>query len=175
MARGAHRIQEELLNRVGTPQAVAREALVRLREKANWSQSELARRVSTTPTQIRKLENGDLNISLEWMDRLARAFGVTMSAFLAPHEVAIDADGATHEILTLIRDLPDAERVSLIRAAKGVMDVAQRLSADQSGVALVGSPAMAQEVARTWQEMDERQRSHASEMMRAARQLAPQT
>lgn len=177
MAGGTSRIHDLVLNRQTTPQDVARSALVRLREAkengAGWNQSELARRVGTTPTQIRKLENGDLNISLEWMDRLARAMGVKMSAFLAPDQIDIPADSHTSAILAIVQELPPTQRVSLVRAAVEVMGAARSLSAEQSGVALQGSPAVAAEVARAWQGMDERQRRNAAELMQAAGQMAP--
>lgn len=44
----------------------------------HWSLEKLGERAGTTRQQIYKLENGELRLSQEWMERLAKAFGGDM-------------------------------------------------------------------------------------------------
>jgi len=46
-----------------------------LRLARRWSLERLGERAGTTRQQIYKLENGELRLSHEWMERIARAFG----------------------------------------------------------------------------------------------------
>jgi phage repressor protein C with HTH and peptisase S24 domain len=45
-----------------------------------WSLEKLGERAGTTRQQIYKLENGELRLSQEWMERIAKAFGDGMRA-----------------------------------------------------------------------------------------------
>lgn len=56
--------------------------------------SELARRVGTSPSQINKLEKGGVRLTVEWMERLARAIECR------PVELMIDAPRAATHINT---------------------------------------------------------------------------
>jgi len=48
--------------------------IIKLRKENGWTQAELARRLGTTQSFISRLENGE-NISLEYLDHLARSVG----------------------------------------------------------------------------------------------------
>lgn len=52
-----------------------RNRIKELRLVRNWSLEKLGQRADTTRQQIYKLENGELRLSQEWMERLAKAFG----------------------------------------------------------------------------------------------------
>ena len=54
------------------------------REKKGWSQSELAERCNTTNQQISRLEAGQRELTLSWMERLGRALGVNPVHILPP-------------------------------------------------------------------------------------------
>lgn len=47
-----------------------------LRTQRGWKRPELARRMNTTPQQVERLEKGWRNLTLDWIDRAAGAFGV---------------------------------------------------------------------------------------------------
>lgn len=59
-----------------------------LRDKRDWSQAELARRAGTTQPTINRLETGEAQLTVEWMRRLAQAFGVPPIDLLATAVVA---------------------------------------------------------------------------------------
>jgi len=150
---------------------IARNRLAQLREDRGWSYSELARRVGTTPTQIRKLETGVLNISLSWMQRLARALEQPMSAFLAPEEVNLSIDAETHSVMTVMAGLAQDERQMVLDAAKQVLALARRMARDRSGVALVGSEGLGERVAAKWDGWSDGQRQRAVDLLMAAEGL----
>lgn len=50
----------------------------RLREEKGISQRELARRIKTNNTQIRRIENGGVNSSINMLRKLAKEFDVTI-------------------------------------------------------------------------------------------------
>jgi transcriptional regulator with XRE-family HTH domain len=141
-----------------SPELAARTAMTRLREERGWNHSELARQVGTSPTQIRKLENGDLNISLVWMRRLAAAFGVKMSAFLPPDEIEFAADDATREVIDLVRDMVAAERRHLLGSARELMLLARHIARRETGARLAGNAELADDFAAHWDRWDDHQR-----------------
>lgn len=51
--------------------------IARFREDRGWSRPTLAKRMNTSPQQIERLEKGQRQLTLEWMNRAAQAFGVT--------------------------------------------------------------------------------------------------
>jgi transcriptional regulator with XRE-family HTH domain len=54
----------------------------RLRTDKNWTQEKLAVRSNLSPDYVNKLEMGRVNISLDSMDRLARALKLHVSELL---------------------------------------------------------------------------------------------
>lgn len=66
------------------------------RQARHWSLAKLGTRAGTTRQQIYKLENGELRLSHEWMERLAKAFGDGMrAADLLPDQDEKKTDGGT--------------------------------------------------------------------------------
>jgi ribosome-binding protein aMBF1 (putative translation factor) len=51
------------------------EQLIRLRNTYGLSQAQLAEKLNTTQAVISRIENGTVNIGIDFVDRLARAFG----------------------------------------------------------------------------------------------------
>jgi len=49
--------------------------LIKLRNSYNLSQAELAKKLNTTQAVISRIENGTVNIGIDFLDRLAKAFG----------------------------------------------------------------------------------------------------
>lgn len=52
------------------------------RERAGWSQAELARRAGTTTNTVARIERGELEPSLSMADRLAEALGVRVDTLI---------------------------------------------------------------------------------------------
>ena len=48
--------------------------LIRLRNTYNLSQAELAKKIGTTQAVISRIENGTVNIGIDFIDRIARVF-----------------------------------------------------------------------------------------------------
>jgi ribosome-binding protein aMBF1 (putative translation factor) len=51
------------------------EQLIHLRNTYGLSQAQLAEKLNTTQAVISRIENGTVNIGIDFVDRLARAFG----------------------------------------------------------------------------------------------------
>lgn len=58
-----------------SPKSRLRNRIKEFRLARQWSLEKLGLRADTTRQQIYKLENGELRLSQEWMERLAKAFG----------------------------------------------------------------------------------------------------
>jgi len=50
-----------------------------LRNKKNWSQTELAEKANTSQNLISRYENGTIKPNARMMERLAKAFGIKVS------------------------------------------------------------------------------------------------
>ena len=58
------------------------EVIKKLRDKNNWSLRELANRTNSYPQQLSKLELGQTELTIGWIDRLSKAFDVPRYVFL---------------------------------------------------------------------------------------------
>jgi transcriptional regulator with XRE-family HTH domain len=47
-----------------------------------WTQTELAQQLGTTAATVSRLETADMNVSLDWLQRFADAFGVPVTALV---------------------------------------------------------------------------------------------
>ena len=56
--------------------------LISLREESKVSQAELAEKVGTTQSVISRIENGNVNIGIDMIQRIASAFGRTAEVCL---------------------------------------------------------------------------------------------
>lgn len=61
-----------------------RNRIAELRQARDWSQEHLAKLVGTTNQQIGRLESGARRLTVDWMERVAQAFGVNPADLLAP-------------------------------------------------------------------------------------------
>lgn len=57
----------------------------RMRESKNWSRPDLGKRCKppTSGQQIERLEKGQRNLTIDWIERIARGFGIDPSDLLA--------------------------------------------------------------------------------------------
>jgi transcriptional regulator with XRE-family HTH domain len=65
-----------------------RDNIVRLRESRGWSRPELGRRLvpPTSGSQIERLEKGWRSLEVDWVEKIARAFGIDPSELIAEKE-----------------------------------------------------------------------------------------
>ena len=76
-----------------------------IREQAGLTQEEVAKTHKVTAQTIQRFEKGTRNISLSWLEKLAKTYGVRASALIDDVEVveAVDADldeALLREVLT---------------------------------------------------------------------------
>lgn len=64
--------------------------LKKIREKKEVSGKSLAEKVGVVPSQISKIENGVTNPSIDLLERICFALGITMADFFADDEVRND-------------------------------------------------------------------------------------
>ena len=63
-------------------------AIVEARNKAGLSQTELARKLRTTQSVISRIENGNQNISMKILAKIAQILGCDLMVHLKPHRLA---------------------------------------------------------------------------------------
>src|SRR3569833_4523064 len=98
-----------------------------LRKERGLTLAAVADAAGTTKAQIQKLERGDRRLSLEWMERLAKAMNVKITDLLPVNEIACQHGPAETEILKIIRQLPESDRVVLVQVAKELMGTLRRI------------------------------------------------
>ena len=91
-------------------------AVRKTRLRAGLTQAELAKRAGTTQSAISRLESGGVRPSLETLERLAKACGVTLELRLGPPE-APAAEFESNLSLT-----PAGRLDQLVRAVQFVVD-----------------------------------------------------
>lgn len=105
--------------------------IVRLRDKKGWSRPELGRRCrpATSGSQIERLEKNERRLTVEWIERLAAAFGIDPAELMADEEQQfvlteqVADEVALHLARFVLRgDEPDQETV------KGLAILVQGLS-----------------------------------------------
>ena len=76
------------------------ENLIALRATGNWSIAALAEQARVNPRMIRLMEQGQVNVSLNTVDKLARALGVTTGSLVGLRPVARqEGDAPIEELL----------------------------------------------------------------------------
>jgi transcriptional regulator with XRE-family HTH domain len=73
------------------------------REQHGLSQTSLARRASTTPRQIGRIERGEISPSVGTLDRLLAVMGERLELGAAAAESGNQSDADLHEALALTR------------------------------------------------------------------------
>lgn len=96
-----------------------------LRQEKGLSLAELAKAAGTTKAQIQKLERGDRRLSLEWMERLARALDIKISELLPPEEVTCRHEQDTKMVLDVLSRLSERDREMLAAVVKRVLRTLQ--------------------------------------------------
>jgi transcriptional regulator with XRE-family HTH domain len=92
-----------------------------LRLGAGLSQAELAELVGTTQAQIARLETGERRLTVEWMQRIARALSLRPSDLL-PTAALADVDAKEVELLANFRAMSEPSRTAMIDLSRLLAD-----------------------------------------------------
>jgi ribosome-binding protein aMBF1 (putative translation factor) len=63
-------------------------AIVEARNKSGLSQAELAKKLSTTQSVISRIENGNQNLSVKILAKIAQILSCDLTVILRPHRMA---------------------------------------------------------------------------------------
>ncbi len=78
------------------------------RKQNNYSQEKLAEKADVHPTYIGKIERGEMNPSIVFLDKIARAFNITLAQLLTFPDDKKISDAKAQDIDKLIEFLVDA-------------------------------------------------------------------
>lgn len=67
---------------------ILKSRIINLREKYNWSQVELAKKLGIDNSMISKIESGTRRVSASELDKLSSIFGVTTDYLLGRYEIS---------------------------------------------------------------------------------------
>ena len=116
-----------LFGRVDPDVSGVKNRIAILRKERGLTLAAVAAAAGTTKAQIQKLERGERRLSLDWMERVAGAMGVKITDLLPVNEIACQHGPAETEILKIIRQLPEEDRVVLVQVAKELMGTLRRI------------------------------------------------
>jgi len=101
-----------------------------VRRAKGMSQTELAEAVGTTRAQIYRLEKGKRGLSLDWMTRVARALDVKVADLLPTEEGDSAGLSPEEEILNIISQLPERDKLMLVYIAREVLQAMHRWNSE---------------------------------------------
>ena len=91
----------------------------KLRKEHNLTQTQLADMLSISQTPISRWENGDREISIYMIEKIAKVFGMTLSEFVA----ALESDPAEdHTEVVVVEDIPSRLQEILSVVKEGLQD-----------------------------------------------------
>jgi transcriptional regulator with XRE-family HTH domain len=101
------------------------EKLVQLRKERGWSQTELGERIGVHIAHLSRLENDKSQPSVEMLQKLAKAFGVTMDYLMdeeagEPGPVTIQ-DKTLTERLQLLDQLDETDRQTVVHVIDAML------------------------------------------------------
>lgn len=127
--------------------------------------AELAQAAGTTKAQIQKLERGDRRLSLDWMERIARALNVKVSSLLPESEVEGAYSPSIRKALDLLTTIPEAQQLLFVQVAYEIFNLIR--GAGQELLAeLPGDPDLNGELLSTWSALAPEERMAALEAVR---------
>lgn len=80
--------------------------------------AKVAIEVGTTKSQIKKLEDGDRRLSLDWKHRISEALGVSVADLIPSSRVKRGNNRIDDNIPSLIALLSDADKETMLNLAK---------------------------------------------------------
>lgn len=100
-----------------------RRRIIDLREKKNWSQTELAQKMGFSKSTMSKIESGSRKISAEELKELAEIFDVTTDYLLGLRDIPFDKHQTNHwDIQTLLES-----KAKIYYAEEGALSDADKL------------------------------------------------
>lgn len=103
-----------------------------LRRAKGMSQTELADAIGTTRVQIHRLEHGARRLSLDWMERVARALNVKISDLLPSEEGSAKYASPEEEILGIVAQLSEKDQLTLVKIAREILHARRRWESELS-------------------------------------------
>ncbi len=94
--------------------------IAQIRQLKGLSLSEVATAASTTKAQIQKLENGQRRLTLDWVERIARALGVSIVDLLPGGPAKTGAQEVDDQIMSMIGMLSEKDKCMLLEVAEGL-------------------------------------------------------
>lgn len=92
-----------------------------LRKARGWSQTELGEMVGCSKMHVSGLERGTRELTLQWMQRFADAFGVLPADILAIEDNPMQLSPAERELIMRFRMADEATRESLKRVSDALL------------------------------------------------------
>jgi transcriptional regulator with XRE-family HTH domain len=94
--------------------------IAQIRQLKGMSLTEVANAASTTKAQIQKLEKGERRLTLDWIERIARALGVSVVDLIPSVEVKSGAQKVDGQIMSMINMLSERDKRMLLDVAEGL-------------------------------------------------------
>lgn len=140
-----------------------------IQRREDVKDAELARRLNTNQSQLKRLKDGDRRLTLAWLRRIAQALGCSVADLLADDDAP---NRMTHEEQRLLSQLLKRGKGDMFDMLEIVaaLDrfVSRELDRREARGAITGDSATTAELANLWTELDRAGRSTALEMIRAA-------
>lgn len=97
-----------------------------VRRAAGLSQGELGRRVGLSQGQISNIENGDRNLSLEWMRRIARELNCNVADLLDDKDNPDRLTGEEQQLVGALRMAEPEVRWMAVETLEALVAAAQK-------------------------------------------------
>ena len=91
-----------------------------IRQLKGMSLTEVAAAASTTKAQIQKLEKGERRLTLDWMERIARALGVSVVDLIPSGEAKSGTQKVDGQIMSMVNMLSEKSKRMLLDVAEGL-------------------------------------------------------
>jgi transcriptional regulator with XRE-family HTH domain len=92
--------------------------ITEIRRAKGLSLADVAAAVGTTKSQIKKLENGDRRLTLDWMHRISKALGVSLTDLIPSSALKRGNNRVDDNISSLVALLSDADKETMLNLAK---------------------------------------------------------
>lgn len=94
--------------------------IAQIRQLKGMSLTEVATAASTTKAQIQKLEKGERRLTLDWMERIARALGVSVIDLIPGGASNQGSQKVDDQIISMINMMSDKDKRMLLNVAEGL-------------------------------------------------------
>ncbi len=95
-------------------------SIAEIRRLKGMPLSEVAESSNTTKAQIQKLEKGERRLTLEWMERIARALGVSVVDLIPGGSSNSGSQKVDEKISSMLNMMSDKDKKMLLQVAEGL-------------------------------------------------------